>query len=171
MAPEAEDTSNPKTNKVDIWSLGCILYRMVAGNPIFHSRREVWRHVDSASSLPSAVKNKGFSVACENFLGDVLQPKPEDRPSAEVCLTKPWIMNKASGSEYSIGSDLYNRLIKIQRAAPDIDTFSDIFANRKADNTLARSFTLGTTPVSDSMAGTLRSSKTFDTGSSRTLHY
>ena len=128
MAPEAEDTSNPKTNKVDIWSLGCILYRMMAGSPIFHSRREVWRHVDSASSLPSAVKSKGLSIACENFLGNVLQPSPNDRPSAEVCLTKPWIINQASGPEYSIGSDLYSRLVKIQRAAPDVDIFSDMVA-------------------------------------------
>ena len=165
MAPEAEDPSNPKTNKVDIWSLGCILYRMVAGSPLFRSRREVWRHVDSASSLPSAVKNIGLSIACENFLGDVLQSSPNDRPSAEVCLTKPWITNKGSGLEYSIGSDLYNRLVKIQRVAPDIDTFSDIFANQKVDNTLARGFTIGTTPVSDLMAGTLSSSGTFDTGS------
>ena len=129
MAPEAEDTSNPKTNKVDIWSLGCILYQMMAGSLLFHSRREVWRHADSASSLPSVVKNKGLSVACEKFLGDVLQPSPDDRPSAEVCLTKPWIKNKASGSEYYIGSDLYNKLYNIERAAPSLEPLPDAAVN------------------------------------------
>ena len=136
MAPEAEDTSNPKTNKVDIWSLGCILYRMMVGSPLFHSRREVWRYVDSTSSLPSAAKNKGLSIACENFLGDVLQPSPDDRPSAEVCLMKPWILNKGPGPEHSIGSDLYNRLVQVQRAASDIDTFSDMVVHQEADKAI-----------------------------------
>ena len=169
MAPEVEDTSNPKTNRVDIWSLGCILYRMIAGSPLFNTRREVWRYADSASSPPQAIRNRGISVACEDFLRDVLQPSPEDRPSAEDCLTKPWITNKASGSEYSIGSDLYSRLVKIQRSAPDIDTFSDMAALRAADNTPARSFTIGATSVTGSTASRLRPAKTFDTRSSRTL--
>ena len=169
MAPEMDDTAALKTNKVDIWSLGCILYRMVAGNPLFHSRRELWRYADSASSPPQAIRNRGISVACEDFLGDVLQPSPEDRPSAEDCLTKPWITKKASGSEHSIGSDLYNRLVKIKRSAPDIDTFSDMAALRAADNTLASSFMIGAASVTGSTASRLRPAKTFDTHSSRTL--
>ena len=139
----------------------------MAGSPLFHSHREVWRYVDTASSPPSAAKNKGFGMACENFLGDVLQPSPEDRPSAEDSLRKPWIMDKASGSEYSIGSDLYTRLAKIQRAAPDIDTFSDIAAGQLVKNNSDGRLTFRATSVPDSIAPTLRSSKTFDTGSSR----
>ena len=134
MAPEMEDTSNPKTNKVDIWSLGCILCRMLTGYPLFNSRREVWRHVDSASSLPSAVKSKGLSIACENFLGDVLQPSPEDRASAEDCLKTGWIMNL--GSEGSISPDIYMRLYKIGLEAPDIDTLSDMVAHQETDKAI-----------------------------------
>ena len=130
MAPEVEDTSNPKTNRVDIWSLGCIMYQMLAGSPLFNSRREVWRYSDSSSSPPQAVRNRGFSFPCVDFLGDVLQPEPRDRPSAEDCLKKTWITNKTSGSGYSIGSDLYNRLTKILRAAPDIHSFSYMVADR-----------------------------------------
>ena len=40
MAPEVHDTAQPKTNRVDIWSLGCILYRMVAGSPLFKDLEE-----------------------------------------------------------------------------------------------------------------------------------
>jgi len=129
MAPEVEDTLNPKTNRVDIWSLGCIMYQMLAGSPLFNSRREVWMYYDIKSSPPQAVGNRGFSVSCVSFLGDVLQPEPRDRPSAEDCLKKPWIMNKTPGLGYSIGSDLYGRLAKILRAAPDIDSFSDMVAD------------------------------------------
>jgi len=118
MAPEVDDTNIPKTNRVDIWSLGCILYRMVAGSLLFDGAREVWKYADSASSPPLAVRNRGFSIACEDFLRDVLQPRPGDRPRAEDCLTKPWIINNASGSKYSIGSNLYSRLTKLERVAP-----------------------------------------------------
>jgi len=159
MAPEMEDILEPKTNRVDIWSLGCVLYGMVAGSLLFNNHREIWRYVDAASSPPPVVKDKGFSIACEDFLRDVLQPKPEDRPSAEDCLKKPWIMNNTPGSEYVIGSDLYKRLAKIERLAPDIDTFSDMVAYRAANNTPARSLA---TPVTDFTASTWRSASTFD---------
>jgi len=169
MAPEVEDTSNPKTNRVDIWSLGCILYQMVAGNPLFNSRREVWRYADSASSPPQAVRNRGLSIACEDFLRDLLQPSSPDRPSAEACLTKPWIINKSPGSEYSIGSDLYSKLTKILRAAPDVDTLSDRVAHQAADNHFAGNFAVGMAPGMDSMANSLGSPGTFETASSRTV--
>jgi len=168
MAPEVEDNSAPKTNRVDIWSLGCILYQMVAGSPLFNSRREVWKYANSASSPPQAARNKSLSIACEDFLRDLLQPNPQDRPSAEACLTKPWIINKSPGSEYSIGSDLYGKLTKILRAAPDVDTLSDRVAHQMADNHFAGGFAVGMAPVMDSMTNSLWSAKTFD-ASSRTL--
>ncbi|PUU73944.1 kinase-like domain-containing protein [Tuber borchii] len=126
MAPEMDDTSIPKTNRVDIWSLGCILYRMFAGSPLFPTRLGFYRYVMAASSPPLEVKNLDFSVSCVSFLGDVLQPEPGDRPSAEDCLKKAWIMNKTPGSEYSIGRDLYATLSEIKLGAPNVHSFSDI---------------------------------------------
>ena len=140
MAPETDDTSKPKTNKVDIWSLGCTLYRMFAGTSLFVDPLEVFRYSITASSPPPAVENIGFSVPCVGFLRGILQPNPEDRPSAEDCLKKAWIMNKDSGPEYSIGWDLYNRLYQIKLAAPNIDTFPETAADQVADNASERSF-------------------------------
>jgi len=94
---------------------------MFAGSLLFRSRQYVWRYAFSASTPPQAVKDKGFSGACVDFLGDVLQPESQNRPSAEDCLKKAWIMSKAPGSEYSIGRDLYQRLFSIQVGAPDIN--------------------------------------------------
>ena len=113
MAPEVHDTSQPKTNRVDIWSLGCVLYRMFAGNLLFKDAFEVMRYALTASSSPLALGNIGFSTPCVSFLRDILQPIPEDRPSAEDCQKKAWIINEVPGSEYSIGKDLYTRLSKI----------------------------------------------------------
>ena len=109
---------------------------MVAGGHLFNSRREVWAYADRVTSPPQAIRNSGFSAAYKDFLRDVLQPSSDDRPSAEGCLMKPWITNKASGSEYSIGSDLYNRLANIERSAPDIDTFSDMAVHQAPETLL-----------------------------------
>jgi len=139
MAPEVDDTLVPKTNSVDVWSLGCILYRMVAGSPLFNSRWELYKYAITASSPPLAIKNKGFSLPCQDFLRNVLQPSPENRPSAEGCLNTAWIINKAPGSAHSIGRGLYTRLSKVQLRAPNIDSLSDMIANLAADNAPSRS--------------------------------
>ena len=134
MAPEVHDTSKPKTNRVDIWSLGCVLYRMFTGNLLFKDSFEVMRYALTASSSPLALENIGFSTPCVSFLCDVLQPIPEDRPSAEDCLKRAWIMNEVPGPEYSIGKDLYTRLSLINQQAPNVDSFPDMAANRAADS-------------------------------------
>jgi len=129
MAPEMDDTEIPKTNRVDIWSLGCILYRMFAGSPLFPTTRKLYRYALAGSSPPPEVKNAGFSVSCVDFLSDILQPEPEDRPSAEDCIKKAWITNKASSPEHPIGRDLYSRLSEIQRAAPRLEPLADAAVN------------------------------------------
>ena len=134
MAPEVHDTSQPKTNRVDIWSLGCVLYRMFAGNLLFKDAFEVLRYSLTASSSLLALENIGFSAPCVLFLRDILQPIPEDRPSAEECQKKAWIMNEVPGPEYSIGHGLYTRLSQINHRAPNVHSFSEIVANRAVDS-------------------------------------
>ena len=129
MAPEVENTEIPKTNRVDIWSLGCVLYRMLTGSRLFPNPHGLYRYTFSKSSPPPEVKNAGFSDPCVNFLGDVLQPEPEDRPSAEDCMKKAWITDKASSSEYTIGRELYSRLSEIERAAPSLGSLADTVVN------------------------------------------
>ena len=134
MAPEAHDTSQPKTNKVDIWSLGCILYRMLAGNLLFNDPVQVWKYALTASFSPLALDNLGLSIFCVSFLRDILQPIPEDRPSAEDCQRKAWITSKVPEPEYSIGNDLYTRLAKISYRAPNVHSFSDMVADQAVES-------------------------------------
>ena len=133
MAPEVHDTSTPKTNKVDIWSLGCVLYRMFAGNLLFNDPYEVLRYALTASSLPLPLDNIGLSIPCVTLLRHILQPIPEDRPSAEDCLKKTWVTDKVLGFEYSIGEDLYVRLSRINHQAPNVHSFPNMVANREVD--------------------------------------
>ena len=134
MAPEMLDTSKNKTNRVDIWSIGCTLYRMSAGSPLFKGLHELYEYAATASAPPLALENKGLSPTCMKFLHEVLQPTPKDRPSAEACLENAWIVNDVPGSQYSIGKDLSTRLFKIQLRAPDIDSLSDMVTDLGADN-------------------------------------
>lgn len=101
------------------------MYRMVAGEPLFKDPFEVMMY-SITTSPPPAVEKVGLSAHCVSFLRDVLQPHPRDRPSAEDCLKKAWIMNKTPGLEYSIGRSLYATLSKINLGAPDVHSFSDI---------------------------------------------
>ena len=134
MAPEMHDTSQPKTNRVDIWSLGCVLYRMLAGNLLFNDPVQVWKYALTASSSPLALDNIGLSIPCVSFLHDALQPIPEDRPSAEDCQKKAWIVGKVPGPEYASGKDLYTRLSEINQGAPNVHSFLDMVANRAVDS-------------------------------------
>ncbi|PUU83243.1 kinase-like domain-containing protein [Tuber borchii] len=133
MAPEMLDTSIPKTNKVDIWSLGCILFRMFAGHPPFRNLPEVYKYAMTASTPTLILENLGFSTSCMYFLADILQPSPDDRPSAKACLEGTWIMNTAPRSIYSIGKDLYTSLCMVNVGAPNIDTFLETVAASKAN--------------------------------------
>ena len=133
MAPEAHDTSKPKTNKVEIWSLGCILYRMFAGSLLFKDPVETWKYAMAETSTLLGVENIGLSDPCVCFLCDVLQPSPEDRPSAEACLEKAWTADKVTGS-CAIGRDLYMRLCKIHMAAPDLHSLSYMVTNQAVDS-------------------------------------
>ena len=138
MAPEVHDTSQPKTNRVDIWSLGCVLHRMFTGSLLFKDSFEVLKYSWTAASSPLVLDNLGFSIPCASFLRDVLQPIPEDRPSAEDCLENAWIVNEVPGPEYSISQDLYTRLSRINQRAPNVHSFPYMVANRAGDSSSAQ---------------------------------
>ncbi|PUU77870.1 kinase-like domain-containing protein [Tuber borchii] len=134
MAPEVHDTSKPKTNRVDIWSLGCVLYRMCTGNLLFKDANEVFKYFWTASSSPLALDGIGFSSPYVSFLRDILQPIPEGRPSAEDCQKKAWIMSEVPGPEYAIGTDLHRRLSKINHQVPNVHSFRKMVANQVVDS-------------------------------------
>ena len=102
---------------------------MVAGEPLFKDLLEVLMYSITAFPPHLAVEKVGFSPHCVSFLRDVLQPRPGDRPSAEVCLEKAWITSKDPGLEYSIGSGLYSRLSEIKLVSPRLEPLADLAIN------------------------------------------
>ncbi|PUU79624.1 kinase-like domain-containing protein, partial [Tuber borchii] len=87
------ETSN-YTNSVDIWSLGCVIYELLAGTKLFALEGQVSRYFfgkwpfpeDRLKGLPTPTDDIGISL-----LKSMLLIQPEDRPTAEGALIHEWL--------------------------------------------------------------------------------
>jgi len=97
------------TNSVDIWSLGCVIYELLAGTRLFASATQVSRHIlgiwpfpeDKLKVLPTPTDDAGISL-----LKSMLSIQPEDRPTAADALGNAWLVDLKSEDEDS-GDDQY----------------------------------------------------------------
>ncbi|MFE4692759.1 serine/threonine-protein kinase [Streptomyces sp. NPDC056749] len=69
----------------DMYSLGCVIYQLLAGQPPFRSdtaTATLYQHVDTP---PVPVRQRGVDIspAFDSYLLGLLAKKPEDRPSAQ----------------------------------------------------------------------------------------
>lgn len=78
------------TEVVDIWSLGCLAYALLAHGPM--SEKEVKQYSKRMRRLPteSLRKNK-ISNQAVSFIEALLVPEPMDRLSAHMALQHPWV--------------------------------------------------------------------------------
>jgi len=97
------------TNSVDIWSLGCVIYELLAGTRLFASATQVNRHIlgiwpfpeDKLKALPTPTDDAGISL-----LKSMLSIQPEDRPTAADALGNAWLVDlKSEGGDS--GDDQY----------------------------------------------------------------
>jgi len=92
------------TNSVDIWSLGCVIYELLAGTRLFASETQVSRYLfgkwpfpeDKLKELSPPTGDAGISL-----LKSMLSIQPEDRPTAEDALGNPWLVGLESDDEDS----------------------------------------------------------------------
>ena len=95
MAPEMLKGES-YTAKVDVWSLGTILYQMLVGQHPFNGRSytHLLRNVESgAYKIPSDVK---LSRDCVDFLSKCLQEQSEDRASFADLLNHPFLRRQST---------------------------------------------------------------------------
>lgn len=92
MAPEV--FSGIYSNKVDIWSLGCVLFAMLSGSVPFC---EAYGPPDLMTQITTAkfsFRNRAWndvSLSAKELIRKMLQRDPDDRPSIDGVLEHPWL--------------------------------------------------------------------------------
>jgi serine/threonine-protein kinase len=94
IAPERA-LGKPAGPASDVYSLGCVLYQLLAGQPPFRADSPIailHHHLDSAP-VPPRELGVGLPPAFENYLLGLLAKRPEDRPTAQQ--TADWFASGA----------------------------------------------------------------------------
>jgi serine/threonine protein kinase len=97
MAPELyfyvpglnTDTSQ-YTNAVDLWALGCIVYRIMTQAVPFPSLLSLRNYSNCNEELLFKVASP--MVEAEGFVQELLAPHPAKRPTASSALGHSWVM-------------------------------------------------------------------------------
>ena len=79
------------TNAVDMWSLGCIMYRMITAASPFPNPRILATYCRGRQELPTeALRNANASQKSIDFIRQLLLAQPSQRPKADTALSSAW---------------------------------------------------------------------------------
>ena len=90
LAPEViKENYNEKS---DIWSIGVILYMLIAKKPPFDgsTREQIYEKITEAGYNKHSRKLFDFSDEVMDLLDKLLEKNPDKRPSAKEALNHPW---------------------------------------------------------------------------------
>jgi serine/threonine protein kinase len=98
MAPEIleylDTPSGEYTNAVDLWAVGCITYRLVTGVVPFPPGKSLLKYCEDKSLYPyDALLDSGIKSLCSNFIKELLETHPKQRPLASQALNHAWIIS------------------------------------------------------------------------------
>ena len=97
MPPEVLIGYNESTPKIDIWSLGVILYALIVGTLPFRASsgslnsREELRKLIIEKEITINHKELGISKECEDLIIKMLKKDPAQRISMSEILEHKWI--------------------------------------------------------------------------------
>jgi serine/threonine protein kinase len=112
MAPEVLSTGNSKrhTTSVDLWALGCVVYRMITGGLPFPTVDDVYSYRFGMRAFPcQALELVNLSNAGLAFIESLVKPDPENRTTAEIALKSDWITSGPSEFQVTTSLESYFR--------------------------------------------------------------
>jgi serine/threonine protein kinase len=94
MAPEVclymqSSNTSEYTNAVDIWALGCIVYRMMTQSVPFPDLLSLQNYVGGKLAL--SFDNLPSMAEAQAFARELMNPDPDKRPSASLALERSWL--------------------------------------------------------------------------------
>jgi serine/threonine protein kinase len=115
MAPEvlSPGDSDGHTASVDLWALGCVVYRMVTGGLPFPTVHEVNCYRFGLRNFPGQeLELVNLSNAGITFIESLVKADPEKRATAELALKSDWITSGPSGFQVTTSLESYLRTIR-----------------------------------------------------------
>ena len=98
MAPELVRHEN-YSEKIDVWSLGCITYQLLSGQTLFNgnNQKEINRNICTQKIASNDFKIQEFdaiSQRAKDFITQCLDRDQNERPSISELLDHPWICDE-----------------------------------------------------------------------------
>eukprot|EP01114_Cavostelium_apophysatum_P013042 TRINITY_DN3074_c0_g1_i1.p1 TRINITY_DN3074_c0_g1~~TRINITY_DN3074_c0_g1_i1.p1 ORF type:complete len:1759 (-),score=507.44 TRINITY_DN3074_c0_g1_i1:20-5296(-) len=94
IAPEVIGGAKYDYFQIDIWSVGCIAYYLLFGNPPFHEAKTMVEIISAITTGAYTFESKRVKLTDEAkaFVKKLLTVDPNKRPTAAVALTDPWLL-------------------------------------------------------------------------------
>ncbi|KAG5188519.1 kinase-like domain-containing protein [Tribonema minus] len=97
MAPEV--LRGEYTEQADVWSIGCMAFQLIAGEPAFECETEADTMVKLQTVTYSWPRGMAVSSEAKEFVYKLLKFDPTMRMTAQEALASPWLRKHCSGSK------------------------------------------------------------------------
>ncbi|KAL5357393.1 kinase-like domain-containing protein [Aspergillus floccosus] len=148
---------SPYDQSVDMWSLGAVLYHILAGVPAYTGRgddrgAQMLRNIMTTDADFDVLRREGISEAGVDFVARLLNRDPRSRPTERECFQHPWIAEVEDIDEYDydvfqsispeglsdIGEDVEEELDASQLSIHDEEQIPDDSGDKDSDLTQSK---------------------------------
>ncbi|KAL2860937.1 kinase-like domain-containing protein [Aspergillus lucknowensis] len=158
--------TSPYDQSVDMWSLGAVLYHILAGVPPYTGRgddrgSQMLRTIMTTEPDYNILRSAGVSEAGVDLVSKLLNRDPQLRPKEQDCLKHPWLVDVPDMDEYEdddlisinsdglsdIGEDAEEELDASQLSLEDDLDFEHQFVENDGDPAQSKRPRIGSLPA------------------------